>query len=210
MNSLGLIAIISGDIINSQLWSEADDWLKPLKSALKNLGDEFYDWDIYWGDGFQIRLKNPEELANKYLQLHALLKKTSDLKVRIGIGLAPSEFEKPEIKFSNGKAYVLAAKALKSLKNSHVTTALIAENNNIHHELDVLFELASVIVDSWKPATSAVVSCSLKNPTYSQSEIAEILNISQATVNRHLKRANIQSLLKMEIFVRNTILAAKN
>jgi hypothetical protein len=207
---LGLIAIISGDIINSQLWSEADDWLNPLKSALQSMGEEFYDWDIYWGDGFQVRLKNPEELASKYFLLHALLKKTSDLKVRIGIGLAPAEFEKPEIKFSNGKAYVLAAEALKSLKNSPVTTALIAANNAIHNELDVLFELASVIVDSWKPGTSAVVSCSLQNPSNSQTEIAEILDISQATVNRHLKRSNLQSLLKMESLVRNIILAAKN
>jgi len=54
-----MIAIITGDIKDSRL-VPVDKWMKLLKAELGLWGKAAEDWDIYRGDSFQLKLKNPE------------------------------------------------------------------------------------------------------------------------------------------------------
>ena len=51
-----MIAVITGDIINSKRLSPAD-WVEALKMALGIWGNTPEDWELYRGDGFQLKIQ---------------------------------------------------------------------------------------------------------------------------------------------------------
>ncbi|MBU6323949.1 MAG: hypothetical protein KJS92_00540, partial [Bacteroidetes bacterium] len=55
-----MIAIIKGDIIASRTLSSPEPWLLPLKSLLATWGQTPQDWELAWGDAFQLEIQNPE------------------------------------------------------------------------------------------------------------------------------------------------------
>ena len=201
-----MIGVISADIIGSQNHRDPETWLQPMKDSLKEFGEEGRDWEMYWGDGFQIRFADASDIIERFLLLKSGLRAHEGLDARIGLGIAEEDYESEQVKFSQGAAYVNAAYALKDVRKLPCLTAFRSPNKDLDREINLLLELASIAADSWKSATSQVVHALLQNRDHTQNELAELLSIRQPTVSAHLSRSNVQSLLKMESWCRNRIL----
>lgn len=85
-----MIAVLTGDIVDSTHQDKAR-WLPALKSVLENWGSEAKDWEVYRGDEFQLRLKNPEQSLEAAFSIKARLKAVADTDIRIAIGLGGHE-----------------------------------------------------------------------------------------------------------------------
>ena len=79
-----MIGIITGDIVNSRKLS-SKIWIDGLKKLLNTFGKNPVEWDIYRGDEFQLKIKNPEEALLIALQIKSYFK-TLKLDVRMSIG----------------------------------------------------------------------------------------------------------------------------
>ncbi|MCB9245566.1 MAG: hypothetical protein H6606_03975 [Flavobacteriales bacterium] len=199
---MDFLAVISGDIINSQDWETPDTWLHSLREALSFFGKEQEDWDIYWGDGFQVRLREPAGCFEGFLKIKSVLRSTPKLDARMGIGIAPIGTEAEQIKFSHGPAYVLAAKAMKNCNERSGLLHILSTDEILNDFTSACIPLVSSICDDWKPATASVVTDQLRFPGSTQSETAERSGIRQSTVNAHLHRSDLERLLRFESFFR--------
>ena len=61
-----MIAIITGDIINSRV-VDPQLWMDKLKEILNTVGSEPMDWEIYRGDSFQLKTEPQKALLTAIL-----------------------------------------------------------------------------------------------------------------------------------------------
>ena len=92
-----MIAVVKGDIIASRKLVDQEKWLLPLKDLLSSWGESPKNWELVWGDFFQIEFEHPEEALQKIFEIKALIKKiepldnrklisTIDVRMAVGIG----------------------------------------------------------------------------------------------------------------------------
>ena len=74
-----MIAVIKGDIIASRKLTDQEKWLSPLKNLLSTWGKTPEQWELVWGDFFQIEIDHPEEALQKAFIIKTLIKKTEPL-----------------------------------------------------------------------------------------------------------------------------------
>jgi len=201
-----MIGVISADIIGSQDHKDPETWLQPMQSVLREMGEEGRDWEMYWGDGFQLRFRDASDIIEKFLLLKSGLRSNEGIDARIGLGIAEEDYESDQVKFSQGAAYVNAAYALKDVRKLPCKTAFRSPDKHLNSEINLLIELASIATDNWKTATSQVVHAFLQNTSSTQTQLAELLGIRQPTISAHIARSSIQSILKMESWCRSRIL----
>ena len=58
-----MIAILTGDIVNSRENINQASWLAPLKKLLNSFGKGPEQWEIYRGDSFQLEIKDQPKHA---------------------------------------------------------------------------------------------------------------------------------------------------
>ncbi len=68
-----MIAVIKGDITASRKLKDQSVWQVPLKKLLSGWGTAPADWEIVWGDSFQLEA-DPETVLQKAITIKALLK----------------------------------------------------------------------------------------------------------------------------------------
>lgn len=203
--SNGYVTVLSGDIISSQQWDTPAVWLETLQASLSGYGKEGEDWDIYWGDGFQLRIADPLNCFTEFLKIKSILRSTHGVDARIGIGIAPTETEDVKIKYSHGLAYVLAAKAMKKANTLTGRLTILTADDVLNSFLAKTLPLAALAYDTWKPATASVVHTLVSNPEFVQQQIGEHLGIRQSTVHGHIKRSYIERLLQYDEYLRTFI-----
>jgi len=175
-----MIAIITGDIINSEK-SDASEWINILKNQFSKWGESPADWEIYRGDEFQIRIP----FNNK------------DLDVRMAIGIGAESFTGASVSESNGTAFLNSGRMFEGLKKEKRNLAIVTEDPNINETFDVMLKLALDFMDEWTVVSAEIVAMVLENPNASQREIAEKLNIQQSAVSQRQKRARIDLVLEL-------------
>lgn len=52
-----MIAVVKGDIIASRKLVDQEKWLLPLKDLLSSWGESPKNWELVWGDFFQIEFE---------------------------------------------------------------------------------------------------------------------------------------------------------
>ena len=91
-----MIAIITGDIINSQN-SESEIWLPKLKNLMQTWSETPANWEIYRGDEFQLKC-SVDEVFHKALLLKSLIKTFENLDVSLAIGIGNEVFLSEKIR----------------------------------------------------------------------------------------------------------------
>lgn len=184
-----MVAIITGDIINSQNHTSSE-WLGILKNYFSQLGESPMDWEIYRGDEFQLKVPC-EEALRIAIHVKALIKSVKNLDVRMGIGLGEETFAGTGVSESNGPAYQRSGKIFDSLREDKLN--LTVATGNEHHDgtLNLMLKLALNFMDDWSSVSAEIVALALENPEASQQEIAEKLNIRQSAVSQRQKRARL-------------------
>ncbi len=184
-----MVAIITGDIINSQN-HKSSEWLGVLKNYFSQLGESPMDWEIYRGDEFQ--LKVPCEKALRVaIHVKALVKSVKNLDVRMGIGLGEETFVGTSVSESNGPAYQRSGKTFDSLREDKLNLMVSTGSEPHDRTLNLMLKLASNFMDDWSTVSAEIIVLALENPEASQQEIAEKLDIRQSAVSQRQKRARL-------------------
>lgn len=198
-----MIAIITGDIINSQK-SETELWLPRLKNLLKSWAETPENWEVYRGDEFQLK-SSVDDVFRKAMLLKSLIRTFENLDVRIAIGIGNEVFRSDKITESNGSAYVNSGRLLTEIKSQGRTLAIQTQNEKVNRDLNILFKWASIDFDNWTAATAEIIHQLLQKSELTQDELAKELNITQSSVSQRLKRAHFELLLETDEFFRKKI-----
>src|SRR5690606_32355369 len=135
-----MIAIITGDIINSDRYA-ASEWMEILKKYLGRQGETPGDWEIYRGDEFQIRT-TPARALPMAIQIKALIKSIKNLDVRMGIGLGSETFVGSSVSQSNGKAYQRSGRIFETLKEHKLNLAIVTGDDDKDDTFNLMLKLA--------------------------------------------------------------------
>ena len=207
-----MIAIIKGDIVSSRKIENSEKWLLPLKGLFNEWGKSPGQWEIVWGDSFQLEVDRPEEALRKALRVKALIKKiVSDetnkslIDVRMAIGIGEKSYSGERITESNGEAFINAGEKFEELEKEKFNLLVKSPWPDFDGEMNLFIRLASVFMDKWSVASAELVEVALEHPDYTQNEIGSRLGIKQNSVSGRWKRANIDEILSMEQMYRRKL-----
>ena len=209
-----MIAVVKGDIIASRKLIDQEKWLLPLKNLLDTWGKSPKDWELVWGDFFQIEFPHPEDVLQKIFEIKALIKKIEPLDerkrkgtidVRMAVGIGTKSYIGERISESNGTAFIYAGEKFDTLKKENVTMGLKSEWQDFDDEINLYLKLAGTFIDKWSVSSAELIEIALKKPTITQEEIGDILGIKQSGVSGRWNRANVDELLAIEKMYRKKI-----
>ncbi len=198
-----MIAIITGDIINSEEY-KASEWIDVLKKQFSKWGETPVDWEIYRGDEFQLKI-NPDQALWAAVQIKALIKSVKGLDVRMAIGVGSENFQGISVSESNGTAYQRSGRIFDNLKISKINLAIATGNIEVDKSLNLMIKLALDFMDEWTPVSAEIVAIALTNTVSSQEKIAGMLGIQQSAVSQRQKRARFQLVLELLHYYQQTV-----
>ena len=186
-----MIGIITADLINSRKVPAAQ-WMQELKKELKQWGKEGTDWEIYRGDSFQLRIKEPEQLLFVAIFLKAAIKSMAPLDIRMGLGVGEENFISDRLLENNGTAYVYSGEIFEALEKEQQGIMFKSENKELNEEINLMLRLALTIMDDWSINSAKIVCLSFKHPEKNQTALGAMENISQNSVSARLSRAHFE------------------
>ena len=198
-----MIAVITGDIINSQQ-TETELWITQLKNLLEKWGSAPEIWEIYRGDEFQLKCRI-DDVFWRFLAIKSLIKSNENLDVRIAIGIGDENFSSEKITESNGSAYVNSGRLLNDLKSDGHTVSIKTSNSSVDRDLNILLKWSSKDFDSWTMATSEIIHEMIMNKDTTQEDLAKKFSISQSSISQRLKRANFDLIVETNEYFKKKI-----
>jgi hypothetical protein len=202
-----MVSVIKGDIMASRKFLDQEKWLIPLKKLLGSWGKTPENWELVWGDFFQIEMANPEEALKKALEIKALIKKIqpvqeskkiSTLDVRMAIGIGEKTYTGKRVSESNGPAFIHAGEQFDQLKKQGRSIGVKSPWPELDEELNLYLKLVDTFMDKWSISSAEIIEIALKNPGFTQTEIGKILGIKQSGVSLRWNRAHTDELLEVE------------
>ncbi|PRX47379.1 hypothetical protein [Salegentibacter salegens] len=202
-----MIAVITADLVDSSNYSESflDEILKSLNSEFEKLQQDYaeneIDFEIYRGDSFQGVIAKYQDSLQIALQLKSLINKVKlkDQKsagplanVKIAIGIGSFDYKGDSMAESNGQAFQFSGRTLDAMKNESRKIRLKTPLESLNSEFDASLFLLDTVMDKWSQASAEVVYFLLKG--MKETEIAEILNISQSAVNQRKKACGWEAI----------------
>lgn len=209
-----MIALLTGDIINSRELKDQNLWIEPFKKLLSTWGQTPKQWEIFRGDSFQLEIPNAQKSLLVALQIKALIKslpypdenkRSSPVDVRMAIGIGTKSYDADRISESNGDAFVRSGEKFEQLKSEMITLAINSPWTEWNDEMNLYLKLAGIQMDSWSISSGELMSEMLSNPDRTQAEIGEVLHINQNSVSKRYKAANGEDILAMEKLFRKKI-----
>ncbi|WP_432714766.1 hypothetical protein [Pedobacter sp.] len=190
-----LYAVITGDIINFTQLSPQNRYalIEEYESLLKSWIKKSSDAEIYRGDSYQIIFEDIQEALTKSIQLLCWFKLHSDhtqqinLGTRISIGIGEVSYRGKNVLSSDGEAFHLSGRNFDQLRNGEYL-AIKTNNEEKNKAIDVILNFINRIIKEWTLAQAEVIFLLLENKT--QQQIADILSLSQPSINSRLKLAN--------------------
>ncbi len=179
--------VIVGDIVGSKK-NNAQDYLEIIIPILKQCCDKGM-YQIYRGDSFQARIKNPVLALYISLKLKAALKSTGSLDVRIAIGMGDIELVDGDIALSRGTALTRSGELLDSLKERN-QKIMVRADHKLDSYMNATLKMALLFLDNWNKNAASIVYEIMNNPQITQEKLGERLGIQQATASRRLDRAH--------------------
>jgi hypothetical protein len=208
-----MIAVIKGDIINSRASKDPEKWLKPLKALLEKWGETPRNWELMWGDFFQLEVDRPLEALKIALEIKALIKSIQveenanigSMDVRMSIGIGKKDYSGSRVSESNGPAFVYSGEKFEKLKKEKITLAVQSPWEDFNEEMNLYLKLASALMDRWSVPSGELVKILLENPDATQDEIGALLGIKQNSVSGRWSRANVDEILAVERIFRKKL-----
>ncbi|MDZ4822291.1 MAG: hypothetical protein SH856_02415 [Flavobacteriales bacterium] len=205
------IAVITGDIagftrMNQKKRDKCLDDLKRCFEVLKEYRKQNSlrgNPEIFRGDSFQLVLTKPTNALAVVLQLKTFL--VFEIKLSVGIGTSsPLKRRSGE---SDGEAFHLSGRTLDEMKYSTVSTSFKTTSNELNDELETHCYLLEGMTSRWTIVQKDVLFYKLIG--YTETEIAEVLHISQPTVNAHSKAANWKAVERLQKRFSNIVSSMK-
>ncbi|HDZ06325.1 hypothetical protein LCGC14_0148510 [marine sediment metagenome] len=199
-----MIAIITGDIINSED-HPSSQWIDLLKNYFNQFGASPMNWEIYRGDEFQLKVTEKNALFTA-IRIKAMLKSIKGLDVRMGVGIGLETYIGTGVTESNGPAYQRSGRNFETLKESKVNLSIATGDTGNDRTLNLMLRLALDFMDDWSVVSAEIVTLALDYPQFSQKEIAQRLGIKQSAVSQRLKRARLDLVLDVLSYYKELII----
>jgi hypothetical protein len=202
-----MIAVITGDIINSRKVDKASLWLGPLKKLLGTWGRTPEIWEIYRGDSFQFKVREVEKALWHAICIKALIKsiaipdsedRTGRVDVRMSIGIGEEGFRAKRITESNGPAFVRSGDQFEKLQLEKVNLSLQSPWPEWDSDMNLKIRLALIVMDNWSINSGQLMGIILQQPQLKQTEISRILGIEQNSVSGRYSRAYAAEIIALE------------
>lgn len=183
-----IYSVLTGDIVNSSRLGVEER--KLLLSALKDVGNLFADkslpaYKILRGDSFQGIIAAPEDALDIAVLIRLLIKMKFDKHVdaRVAIGLGEVTLLTDNIDECDGEAFRNSGQLLE--QKSHHYLLFRSPWEEINNELEVHCRMLDLLIKGWTQQQSEAVWERMNG--LNQTETAEKLGISQASVNKRLQ-----------------------
>lgn len=202
-----MIAVITGDIIDSRSLDSQQEWLIPIQSLFSKWGNVNQAWEIFRGDSFQLEVLDPIEAFQKALMIKAtiksitgdqLKKRTGPVDVRMSIGVGEKLNDNTPIGMRTGSAYYHSGEAFELLRKQEQNLLIKTGWGDFDREMNLMFKLALIVMDNWTVNAAEIVGIALDNPNLRQIEIASILELEQQSVSGRFKRAYFEELMELD------------
>ena len=195
------VAVVTGDIINSKEIQDKTHLIKSLDELFRFIEAKYqfiYPFEMFRGDGLQGVLKNPRYTLRVTLLLKSgLISKSTDRQMydmRISSGIGVMEFAQKDVKTANGRAFELSGTELDKMKLSGKTLSVLTEIEKLNETLSLLNTFAEIVIQKWSKNSAEAVFLSLSTG-FTQTEVAQRLNISQSAVQQRLAVANYEAII---------------
>ncbi|AXP79450.1 hypothetical protein CJ739_352 [Mariniflexile rhizosphaerae] len=198
-----MTSVITGDIINSRKQKEPEVWMITLKKVLSGLSADTKYWEIYRGDSFQIEIRDYHASFMAAIYIKAAIKMIKGLDVRLAIGVGNKTYDGNDVTESNGEAFVFSGEMIETLKKEKQNLRIKTKNNEINKELNLYFRFALITMDSWSVNSAEIVKLSIENPKALQSELGQLIGISQNAISNRQKRAHLEEILELDHMYRH-------
>ncbi len=180
-----MMQVITGDIIDSvKLIPEERNTLIATMEELESNSKGRYDFFIR-GDSFQVLMK--EDALLETLKIKYLLKIRTGLAARVSIGIGPVTHLDSRLSNSDGPAFWLSGQGLDAMKAEKALLSIHTENEEKNKEWFLHTHTLDYLEKTNTLNQTEVHYWSLLNKT--QQEIAEIIGITQSSVNRRIKNS---------------------
>lgn len=192
-----MIAVLSGDIIDSGNKSGDNDWFGSLKKTLSCIEKENNllgsGAQIFRGDGFQLALKDSALALRVAILIRAGLISKAKMDARIAIGIGEADSIKKNILESDGEAFRLSGRLLDALKKEKSRMAFSSPVAEINEEMEVSLRLLGVILDNWSQADAETIWLSWQEEL-TPKQIQQRLGISQPAVSKRKSNAKMDEI----------------
>ena len=209
-----MIAVIKGDIIGSRRISDTSAWLQPLKRQLQKWGKTTKNWDLAWGDAFQLEIADPAQALHAAFSIKASLKSIAPpepgkqnglVDVRMSIGIGEKRFNGKNVAESNGPAYVLSGEYFEQLKKAKVTLLIATPWPDFNEEMNLLLKLGLLFMDKWSVSSAELVKLLLEHPEMTQTAAGKKLGIGQSSVSNRWTISHAEEMLQIEKMYRQKL-----
>jgi hypothetical protein len=202
-----MIAIITGDIINSRKLDNPRHWMVPLEELFRDWGKQSEKWVFFRGDSFQVEVADPKDSLRKSMLIKAVLKSvqlSSDkgrhapIDVRMAIGIGEGEQGSKDIGVRTGPAFFNSGEAFEMLRTKKQNILVKTPWEVFDREVNLMLKLALIVMDNWSINSGELMRIALEHPELRQVEIGDRLGIEQNSVSGRFKRAYHEELLELD------------
>ena len=202
--------VITGDITNftSIKVDEKEDLINQTSRLIKSWVSRPEYAEIFRGDSFQLLFDDISTTLYKSIQIRCWLKQhTKDqqapLDARISIGFGEVDYFGTSVLDADGEAFHLSGRAFDEMKSTHQYFQVSTRNQTLNEQLDIILNLANIIMSQWTKNQAEVIFLLLENKT--QQEMADELNIAQSAVNNRIKLARWKEIDKTIRYIASLI-----
>ncbi|MCH6198288.1 hypothetical protein MMU07_01750 [Aquiflexum sp. LQ15W] len=209
-----MLAVITGDIIDSRKLANQQDWLMPLETLFNGWGSKNDTWEIFRGDSFQLEMNNPLIALYKAMLIKATLKsiKSSEnqkryahIDVRMSIGIGEREQDSGSIGTRTGSAYINSGEAFEQLKAKGQNLMVKTPWMDFDKDMNLMLKLALIVMDNWSGNSAEIMKIALEKPGLKQAEIGEILGIEQNSVSARIGRAYHSEMIELHLLFKEKL-----
>lgn len=190
-----LFAVVTGDVIDSKKHPDHLDALKERLPLLQTPG-LYTPFRVSRGDEMQAVSDNPPLLPVIIRNLRYFCRPL-DVRLGIGIGLIDNSQPGQNSWDMNGPAFVLARRALDSIKKSKVSeTVLASEDLFFDRMFNMAYSLIDTVMNGWTPSQWEAVQAYEADRTYVKA--AGALKIAWQNVQKRCQAAKWDVIKKAE------------
>jgi hypothetical protein len=188
--------------------------LQPLKDLLAKWGSTPEQWEVVWGDFFQLEIPNPADALQAAFEIKTLIKKIkpptsqkmmSIIDVRMAIGIGEKTYSAKRISESNGTAFIYSGEKFDTLKKENVTIGVKSNWQTFDDDINLYLKLTDTLMDRWTVSSAELAEIVLQTPHITQEQIGQQLGIKQSGVSGRWNRTYIDEILKVERAFRRKI-----
>lgn len=192
-----MIAVLTGDIINSRKAKSHEEWHDVLQHALTSVSIK-NRWEIFRGDSFQAELSQPEKALKAAIYTKACIKTIKGLDVRIAIGIGSKDYVSTKVSESYGDAYLFSGDKFEDLKKDKQNLSIKTGDEIFDENFNLFFKLALIIMDDWTQNSAILIKTLFENENLSQKELGNLLNISQSSISERYNRAHASEIIALD------------